>query len=340
MLSSLLVLVFASSAMALEFSPVQIIEANSTEIAVDSYSAPAMADVNGDGLADLIVGEKTALSQGKVRLYLNDDSGQSNAFSDYTYIQAGRADLTVDASGCMGAFPRAVDWTGDGLIDLLVGDAYGRISLFRNVGSTTAPSFEAAETMMLAGATTSSPIDVGSRATLDVVDWNGDGALDLLTGAYDGLLRIYSGRGDSPAELQNMQVLSESLGGGSFDTPTGRSSPAFADLTGDGLDDLLLGNTQGQLLLYENIGLPGTPAFYSDQLYEPLTSEGQPIQISLNSRTRPFVTDWDGDGLFDVLVGAADGKVRLYQGIPEPAGITLFGLALVHAVRRPRRVVH
>jgi hypothetical protein len=41
------------------------------------------------------------------------------------------------------------------------------------------------------------------------------------------------------------------------------------------------------------------------------------------ARSRPFVCYWTGDGHFslidvypDVLVGAGDGKVRLYRGVP------------------------
>ena len=45
---------------------------------------------------------------------------------------------------------------------------------------------------------------------------------------------------------------------------------------------------------------------------------GLPIDLPGYARSRPAVCDWTGDGALDLLVGAGDGLVRLYQG-PEPA---------------------
>jgi hypothetical protein len=47
-------------------------------------------------------------------------------------------------------------------------------------------------------------------------------------------------------------------------------------------------------------------------------SDGVPIDLAGTPRTRPFVCDWTGDGLLDVLVGAGDGLVRLYRGLAYP----------------------
>ena len=44
-------------------------------------------------------------------------------------------------------------------------------------------------------------------------------------------------------------------------------------------------------------------------------------------RSRPFITDWTDDGLPDLLVGAGDGKIHLFQGIPEPASLSLLAIA-------------
>ena len=43
-------------------------------------------------------------------------------------------------------------------------------------------------------------------------------------------------------------------------------------------------------------------------------ADGVPIDLPGIPRSRPYVCDWTGDGSLDLLVGAGDGIVRLYQG--------------------------
>jgi hypothetical protein len=103
------------------------------------------------------------------------------------------------------------------------------------------------------------------------------------------------------------------------------------DLDGDGNKDLLTGNTNGELLFYKNVGTDATPTFSG---YSRITSQGIPIDLAGTPRSRPFVCDWTGDGHLDLLVGAGDGKVHLYQGVPEPATLLLLGLGGVTILRR------
>ncbi len=92
--------------------------------------------------------------------------------------------------------------------------------------------------------------------------------------------------------------------------PSARSSPVVLDLNGDGKKDLLTGNTEGELLLYINVGTDAEPKFSG---YLRVESDGVRINLAGTPRSRPFVCDWTGDGYLDVLVGAGDGKVHLYQ---------------------------
>jgi hypothetical protein len=101
--------------------------------------------------------------------------------------------------------------------------------------------------------------------------------------------------------------------GGDLVVPFQRSSPEFLDLDGDGKRDLLTGNTNGELLFYSNAGTAVGPNFSG---YSLVKSAGVPIDLPGSPRSRPFVCDWTGDGLLDVLIGAGDGKVHLYQGVP------------------------
>jgi hypothetical protein len=53
---------------------------------------------------------------------------------------------------------------------------------------------------------------------------------------------------------------------------------------------------------------------------------GVPIDLPGSPRSRPSISDWTGDGSPDVLIGAGDGTVRLYQGVSAIPGVSRYGL--------------
>lgn len=105
-------------------------------------------------------------------------------------------------------------------------------------------------------------------------------------------------------------------------------------MDGDGKKDLLAGNTEGQLLFYHNIGTDAAPTFGS---YSLVQANSVNIDLASSARSRPSVCDWNNDGRLDILVGGADGKVHLYQALPEPASVMLMILGLGFLSRRRSR---
>ena len=295
-----------------DFGPAEPLEADSTVIAVDAYSVPSLADFNGDGLLDLLVGEKTAGGEGKVRVYLNGGTAAEPVFSDFSYVQADGAELAVPASGCLGAFPRMVDWNGDGIDDLLVGLSDGTIQWFENTGTATAPLF-AAGLAVNVGDILPGTLDVGDRATFDVVDWNEDGRLDLVTGNLAGELHVFLNSADFETPILPAPVAVLDSANEPLTVPGGRASVAVVDLDGDGRKDIVVGNTDGRILFARNVGTDAAPKFDN---WDVVYSDGQPIDLPGTPRSRPFVGDYNSDGTLDLLVGAADGQVRLYTGQP------------------------
>jgi hypothetical protein len=88
----------------------------------------------------------------------------------------------------------------------------------------------------------------------------------------------------------------------------------MADYDGDGAKDLILGNAEGELYFYHNLGSHAAPAFSVGWRCESLS---QPIDLGVQGRARPFACDWDGDGRQDLLSGSNQGKVHLFIGLPN-----------------------
>ena len=141
---------------------------------------------------------------------------------------------------------------------------------------------------------------MGDRAAFEIVDWDNDGRYDLIVGALDGKVRVYlneavSGQADFLVESIITSDSSDLAVAG------GRSSVAVADLNWDGRKDLLIGNTDGKLLFYSNIGTDSQPIFNGFQLLE---AGGTEIDLPSTARSRPFVGDYNLDGVPDILVGS------------------------------------
>ena len=312
-ISILIIILLASPSFALmEFGAEEIVRAEGSDIDVGSYSTPSFFDWNNDGLDDLIIGDGT----GKVRAYLNTGTVDAPVFSNYFFVQADGSDLQVAASGCLGSFPRVVYWNDDSKKDLLVGAGTGKIYIFLNAGADTNPVFDAG-TFVQAN---SADISVGARATSIFNDWNNDGLNDLIVGAFDGKMRIFINEGTTSNQIFQTAALAKN-GGSDLTVPSVRSSPIFYDFDSDGKKDLICGNTAGQLLFYKNTNTVENPVFSN---YVALTSLGVPIDLPGDPRSRPSFCNWNNDAFVDALIGASDGKVHLYRGVPEPSMFIIF----------------
>jgi hypothetical protein len=158
---------------------------DSTVLCVGVNSQPTVADWNGDGMKDVLIGEEG----GSVRFYPNRTSDTWPMFQDFTYVEAGGAPINL-----LRVNPYVVDLNQDGLLDLVCGLEWGFVLFFRNVGTRTAPQLLPAETLRtLAGApiTPSTPPSYNSRCGFG--DWNNDGILDFLISGHLGRIELYLG---------------------------------------------------------------------------------------------------------------------------------------------------
>ncbi len=71
------------------------IEAGGTAIDIRvGHLVPCVADWNGDGKQDLIVGQ---FDKGKIRLYLNEGSNKEPVLNDFEYLRAGGTEISLPA---------------------------------------------------------------------------------------------------------------------------------------------------------------------------------------------------------------------------------------------------
>ena len=283
-----------------------------------SLDRDGSGDADGDGVLDLLVGEKTSAGVGKVAAYSNSGTNAVPIYDVKSYVQFFNAttnqleDVEVDASGCQGASARMVDFDGDGALDLFVGRSDGRILYYP--GETTGDGWRLTEPDYVEYGVEGlkSEVNVGARALFEVCDWNGDGLNDLLVGSLDGKFYLLVNDATTGAYNFASTTTLTDASGAELTVESGRSAPTLADVNGDGLADLISGATNGNLYVYLNVGTSTSPKFVAGA--ELSDGEGA-ISLGGATRSRPYAYDLDADGLPDLIVGGSDGLVRRWRGV-------------------------
>lgn len=270
-------------------------------LATSGYNAPTLADLDGDGRLDLVMGViggafgPSTTSIDNLLLVTQDASGQFT-------VQTRRAIHTLDLGS--ESTPLLADLDGDGDLDLLVGnkvDQEGRSSTpiwFENTGTPGAPEFHERGAIGLQGEFHFSPA---------VADLDSDGKPDIVAGGWQDQVHWWRNQGTPGApDWRRADSALVTITRGS------NTTPAVGDLDGDGLADLVVGESSGVLNLYRNTGSPGAPTFTL------VSDEFQGIDVG--RRSAPHLADLDGDGRLDLLVGAEDGTIRLWRNVTTAPG--------------------
>lgn len=168
------------------------------------------------------------------------------------------------------------------------------------------------------------------------MDYDNDGVLDFLSGSYDpGDVYLFRGEGGGkyaaveklvdksglpivhhPDELAKYQKMKDVPDADDEESIMARvasfgSWVAPVDWEADGDLDLLIGSFAGDLFVRMNCGSRNRPVY--DTASVPVEADGKPLHVNMHAA--PVAADWNGDGLWDLVVGSADGAVGWFMNI-------------------------
>jgi len=144
-------------------------------------------------------------------------------------------------------------------------------------------------------------IQVTGPAAARVVDFNGDGLMDLVVGAGDGSVLVFLSTG---TDADGKPILAAGTPISLPEVNLTNARPFVGDLNQDGSHDFMIGYGNGEIHVFLNSGTNAAPVF----------RDGSKLPMSVNSEAAPFPVEWNNDGLPDLLIGENQGQVLLAQG--------------------------
>ncbi len=251
----------------------------------DRTSAPTIADVNGDGVPEIVVGNQ----DGWLRV-LDAGTGQNIAGWPQPVIVSGGA-TAVDGTAAVAD----LDNNGGRQIIVPAGSTWkpnqqGGVVVFNADGGVRC-RFQTIDQMNVwAGGVGADGYSDGVFSSPAIGDVDGDGHPDIVFGAWD--LRVH-------AIDRNCHELS----GFPYNVDdTEWSSPALYDIDGDGRMEIFIGGDQS----------PGGISDWSGGEFRALDWAGGGVRELWRTRTddvitsSPAIGDIDGDGRLEAVVGAGD----------------------------------
>ncbi|MFP6752168.1 MAG: VCBS repeat-containing protein, partial [Pirellulaceae bacterium] len=296
----------------------------------------SLVDLDGDDVLEMVVGVGEWTDYGWDDAYNSEGAWTNGPLHGWVYvIRAGAEEgswlqpellraggMPIDVFGKPA--PNFADFDGNGDLDLVCGEFLDKFTYFQNTGTRKQPVYAAGRRLLWRGR----PLAMQLQMIVpSAIDWDRDGDVDLVVGDEDGRVALveHSGRvvDGLPRFLPPVyfRQQADEVKFGALATPVG------FDWDGDGDDDILCGNTAGQVAWIENLSGAGQfpPRWSAPRLLE---AAGKPIQIMAGPNgsiqgpceakwgyTTLTAGDWDHDGRPDLVVNSIWGRVTWYRNI-------------------------
>ncbi|MCW3127664.1 MAG: repeat protein [Bacteroidetes bacterium] len=197
--------------------------------------SPAFGDMDGDGHADMIIGDQ----MGHIHYFQN--AGIDTA----TYPSMTQTNWFGINAGS-GAAPFIYDLNGDSLNDLIIGTVNNNIKYYWNFGTRTSPQFSPDSVNTFLGHVRVSSTPAATLEYTSPMIHKEGNQVFLYTGSREGRIEKYLVSTDSLRQGAFARVSRNVIG----ISPGRHSTVTIADINGDSIDDYLLGNVRGGLMLF------------------------------------------------------------------------------------------